>query len=54
MTAIRVGKCPMCAVRYETDLGRGCSEHRERVREANKEKMAALREKKEGNHEPRT
>jgi hypothetical protein len=44
---LRVGKCPVCGVLVESDMGPGCSEHRVQVAKANKEKMAALREKKE-------
>jgi hypothetical protein len=49
MNEIRVGKCPVCGIRVETDYGTtACSDHREQVRTANKKKMAAVREKGRG------
>lgn len=48
MNDIRVGKCPLCNLRVETDiLPLACSEHRDKAKALYKEKMAALREKKE-------
>jgi len=54
MSDIRIGRCHVCGIKVETDMGPGCSEHRAQVAKANKEKMAALRERKGRGDGPRT
>jgi hypothetical protein len=54
MSDFRSGKCPVCGIKVENDYGTtACADHRDQVKAKNKEKMAALREKKNGDA-PRT
>jgi hypothetical protein len=47
MTSIRIGKCPVCGIKVESDYDTaGCSEHREKVKTANNRRMEELRRKK--------
>jgi hypothetical protein len=47
MSDVRVGKCSVCGIRVESDYGvMACSEHRDRLRLSNKQKMEELRERK--------
>jgi predicted nucleic acid-binding Zn ribbon protein len=44
---IRVGRCPVCGIKVESDYGTtACSDHRDQVKAKNKDRMADLRQKK--------
>jgi hypothetical protein len=44
-SGVFVGKC-LCGMHYENDYGHGCSEHRDKMKKANAEKMTKLRAKR--------